>query len=172
MSEVTEIQTGERGRGEVLGPAPVSIVVGDSCRHDLLILPPGGDGEPFRPETWLWLDARTRRILAWWSGSAESVDLGARTALHYLIATHGAPGAVVLDNSRAANVKGVSDMLGLLGVRLEHRAKGTHGPERALRRLDEAIDRHARAGGALDWDTFIAVLINAAATHNEAVSHD
>ena len=158
------------GRIEPVDPEP--LVAGDSCRHDLLVSPPG-EGESFRPTTWVWWAPRTRRILAWWSGTAKEVDLGVTTALRGLIATHGAPSAVILDIGRASEMKGVERALDELGVRLEHRAGSSHGHglERALHGINTAINRRAREVGALDWDVFTAVLGAAVAAHNEAVSH-
>ena len=164
-------QTTVAGVGRTEPAAPEPIVVGDSCRHDLLALPPGGAGEPFRPETWLWSDARTRRILAWWSGTGDAMGLGARTALHDLIATHGAPGAVILDLGRTPETREVANMLGQFGVRLEHRAGNSHerSPERAFHGINRAVDRQAPAGAPWDWDTFAATLGAAITAHN--VSH-
>ena len=86
----------------VAGLRPLDIVNGDGRRHDLQVeLPSGKVG---RPHVWMWQDVRTRRILAWRAGEAESADL-VRTALHDLIVNHGVPGRVVVDQTRAASTK-------------------------------------------------------------------
>lgn len=85
----------------VEGVKPLEAVSGDGYRHDLLVIPPDG-GKPIRPVTWTWQDVRTRRLLAHRSGPTESADL-VRTALWDLCTNHGAPRALVLDNTRAAS---------------------------------------------------------------------
>ena len=161
-------------RRTVEGLAPLDFVNGDGYVHNVWVLPPEG-GEPFRPRTWFWQDVRTRRILAWRSGPTESADL-VRLALHDLVTDHGVPGAVVVDNTRAASAKwlvggkgprwrrdrgetvpGILDLLDIpvIHTSVEHEMNGKargHGEskpvERAFRDLGEEVDKHPFAAGA------------------------
>ena len=155
------------------GIRPLDLVSGDGYRHNLFVVPRGG-GDPVRPITWMWQDVRTRKLLAWRSGLTESADT-VRLAFHRLVTEHGVPGAVVVDNTRAASARwfvgtskrwrhdegvDVPGILDLLGVRVIHtgvahevngKARG-HGwakpVERAFLELGETVDKHPFAAGA------------------------
>ena len=160
-------------RRTVEGLAPLDIINGDGYRHNVFVLPPGGEGERFRPVTWFWQDVRTRRMLGWRSGPTESSDL-VRLSFHDVATTIGVPGKVLQDNTRAASTKWFAgsslrwrkdreDALSLLkslgvqpmrtGVDREDNGKAHgHGNakpvERAFQDLGEEIDKHPRAAGA------------------------
>ncbi|MYE58360.1 MAG: hypothetical protein F4X35_02070, partial [Alphaproteobacteria bacterium] len=86
----------------VAGIRPLEIVNGDGRSHDLQVrLPSGKVG---RPVVWMWQDVRTRRILSWRAGEAETADL-VRTSLHELITAHGVPERLVVDQTLAASTK-------------------------------------------------------------------
>ena len=89
-------------RRTVAGMKPLEIVNGDGRSMDVLVAWPNGNEG--RPCLWLWQDVRTRRILGWRVGETESADL-VRTSLHDVIVKHGVPGAVLVDNTRAASAK-------------------------------------------------------------------
>ena len=80
---------------------PLDILNGDGRKHDVFV---ERDGSVFRPVTWAWQDARTRRILGWESGETESADL-LRLAFVQVVDEAGAPRAVYMDNTRAASAK-------------------------------------------------------------------
>ena len=167
------LATYPRHRRTVEGLCPLDIVNGDGYKHNLFVRPEGG-GEPFRPVTWFWQDVRTRRILAFRSGPAESADI-VRLAFRDLVVDHGAPNTVIVDNTRAAANKWfsgksprwrhdrddeVTGILSGLGIRpihtgVEHEENGKargHGwakpVERAFKDLGETIDKHPWAAGA------------------------
>jgi len=89
----------------VAGLYPLAIINGDGKVHDCWIVLPSGKAG--RPVVWYWQDVYTRRILAWAAGESESAAL-IRTSLHEVITTHGLPGKVVLDNTRAASAKAIT----------------------------------------------------------------
>ena len=159
----------------VEGMKPLQYVNGDGYTHNLMVLPPGG-GKPMRPVTWTWQDVRTRKILAHRSGPTESSDL-VRTALHDLCKDYGVPGALVLDNTRAASAQWlggstlrwrrdredaptVFDSIGvplakIVRTGVEHTESGKavgHGwakpVERTHRDYGEWMDKHPLAEGA------------------------
>ncbi|MYK59880.1 MAG: hypothetical protein F4027_15255 [Rhodospirillaceae bacterium] len=86
----------------VAGMKPLDIVNGDGRMFDVQVEFPGG--RVGRPHVWVWQDVRTRRILAWKIGETEAADL-VRASLHDVIVQHGVPGAVLIDNTRAASAK-------------------------------------------------------------------
>ena len=89
----------------VAGLAPLAIVNGDGKRHDVQVcLPSGRVG---RPHVWYWQDVLSRKILAWAADGAETERI-IRVSLHEVIITHGVPGRVVIDNTRAAASKSLT----------------------------------------------------------------
>ena len=111
----------------VAGLYPLAIINGDGKIHDCWVtLPSGREG---RPVIWYWQDVYTRRILAWAAGETESAAI-IRTSLHEVITTHGLPGKVVLDNTRAASAKSIT---GGQKARKRHRPSKANGP------LDEEL---------------------------------
>ncbi len=89
-------------RRTVAGMKPLDVVNGDGRSMDVLVeWPNGGKG---RPCLWIWQDVWSRRIVAYRVGETESADL-VRTSLHDVIVKHGVPGAVLVDNTRAASAK-------------------------------------------------------------------
>ena len=154
--------------------APLEIVNGDGRRHDVIVEFPSG--RVGRPVVWAWQDVWSRKILAWRAGETESADL-VRTSLHELIVTHGVPGRIITDSTRAVSAKWLTggqksrkrwrstdeELAGLLKIldiqfsatRIDTdsaglgRGRGRAKPiERAFRDLANQIDTHPRLAGA------------------------
>ena len=153
---------------------PLKIINGDGRRHDVIVeFPSGRIG---RPVVWAWQDVWSRKILAWRAGETESADL-VRTSLHELIVTHGVPGRIITDSTRAVAAKWLTggqknrrrwrstdeELPGLLRIldigfsatRIDTdsagrgRGRGRAKPiERAFRDLASQIDTHPRLSGA------------------------
>ena len=89
----------------VAGLGPLSIINGDGKEHDVqVVLPSGRIG---RPHVWYWQDVWSRKILAWAAGETENARI-IQVSLHEVIVTHGVPGKVVIDNTRAAGSKALT----------------------------------------------------------------
>lgn len=96
------LDTQSRQTRSVSHLALLEIVNGDGRSFDVLAeLPSGKVG---RPVVWMWQDVRSRYVLSWCAGEIESADM-VRLALHELITGYGAPGRVVVDNTKAASAK-------------------------------------------------------------------
>ena len=89
----------------VAGLVPLAIINGDGKEHDVQVsLPSGRIG---RPHVWYWQDVWSRKILAWAAGETENARI-IQVSLHEVIVTHGVPGKVVIDNTRAAGSKALT----------------------------------------------------------------
>jgi len=89
----------------VAGLLPLAIINGDGKKHDVQVrLPSGRVG---RPHVWYWQDVWSRRILAFAAGEAETAHI-IQVSLHEVIVTHGVPGKVVIDNTRAAGAQALT----------------------------------------------------------------
>ena len=158
----------------VMDLTPLEIVNGDGRRHDVIVeFPSGRFG---RPVVWAWQDVWSRKILAWRAGETESADL-VRTSLHELIATHGVPGRIITDSTRAVSAKWLTGgqknrrrwrstdeelpgLLRILDIRFSPtridtdsagrgRGRGRSKPvERAFADLARQIDTHPKLAGA------------------------
>lgn len=169
------LDTQPRQQRTVSHLALLDIVNGDGRGYDVRVEFPSG--RVGRPVVWIWQDVRSRRLLSWIACETENAD-AVRITLHEIIVRYGAPGRVLVDNTRAASAKWLTGrqpgrkrwrstteelpgLLALLDIRYSStgvtgdaggRGQG-HGwakpVERAFLDLKGQVEAHPRLEGAL-----------------------